>query len=46
MASGVRGQGRHPEIRGAGARIVFVDALPKTSVGEIAKKVLRKQYAG
>ncbi len=27
-------------------RIVFVDALPKTSVGKIDKKVLRQQYVG
>jgi fatty-acyl-CoA synthase len=31
---------------GVPGRIVFVDALPKTSVGKITKKVLRKQYAG
>ena len=26
-------------------RIVFVDALPKTSVGKLDKKVLRERYA-
>jgi len=30
---------------GVPERIVFVDALPKTSVGKIDKKVLRQQYA-
>jgi fatty-acyl-CoA synthase len=31
---------------GVPERIVFVDALPKTSVGKIDKKVLRQRYAG
>jgi len=26
-------------------RIVFVEALPKTSVGKLNKKMLREQYA-
>jgi fatty-acyl-CoA synthase len=26
-------------------RIVFVEALPKTSVGKLDKKVLRERYA-
>jgi len=29
-----------------GRVVVFIDEVPKTSVGKIAKKVLRKQYAG
>ena len=31
---------------GVPGRIIFVDALPKASVGKIDKKVLRQQYAG
>jgi fatty-acyl-CoA synthase len=31
---------------GVPERIVFVDVLPKTSVGKIDKKVLRQRYAG
>jgi fatty-acyl-CoA synthase len=27
-------------------RIIFVEALPKTSVGKLDKKVLREQYGG
>jgi len=29
---------------GVPQRVVFVDALPKTSVGKLDKKVLRQQY--
>ncbi len=30
---------------GVPERVVFVDALPKSSVGKLDKKVLREQYA-
>jgi fatty-acyl-CoA synthase len=30
---------------GVPERIVFVEALPKTSVGKLDKKVLRERYA-
>lgn len=45
VASGVRGQER-PSKYGVPGRIIFVDTLPKTSVGKVDKKVLRQQYAG
>ena len=40
----VRGQER-PSKYGVPGRIVFVDALPKTSVGKFDKKLLRSQLA-
>ena len=38
-------EGKIPKY-GVPDKYIFVDELPKTSVGKIDKKVLRKQYGG